>query len=218
MVPVTITAAEPVITATATDPGGNTSAFDTEAVLNAKIHSFTVESLPLGKAVLNWEVEGQNTHAYFEIEHQSPTHGFIKIGRQDKYASVNQSQLYQFEVENLAPGKHFFRVAQINEHGSRSYSRSLGLEITHHSPHQLLIPNPMTSNSSMKIRVQRTQKIQVHLLSMSGKKLSKIFSGEIEGGTYQSISLEKLSNISQGLYILSIEGINFRLNRKAIVQ
>ena len=218
VLPVTITAAEPVITATATDPLGNTSEFGVEIVLDASLNSFTVESLSFGKALLNWETEGEDPNTYFEIEHKSPTQDFLKVGEQKEYVSLNQSRLYQFEVDDLLMGTHYFRLVQINEGGLRSYSKSLELEISQDASHQLLISNPLNRNSSIQVLVQQTQAIQIDLFTMNGKKIGSLFSGEIEGGSYQKISLGRLGNVSSGLYIISMQGRGVRINRKVILE
>ncbi|MEM6806754.1 MAG: T9SS type A sorting domain-containing protein, partial [Bacteroidota bacterium] len=218
VLPVTITAAEPVLTATATDPLGNTSEFGVEIVLDLELSSFTVETLSFGKALLNWEIEGIEPATYFEIEHKSPTQDFLKLGEQKDYVSLNQSKLYQFEVDDLGVGKHYFRLVQVNEGGVRSYSKSLELEITQDASHQVWIPNPLNSNSSLRIMVQKSQSVEISLADMSGKNLGNVFTGDIEGGLYQNISLEKLGNLSQGIYVLSIKGRGFRLNRKVILE
>ncbi|MEM6802263.1 MAG: NosD domain-containing protein [Bacteroidota bacterium] len=214
----TLTAAEPVITATATDPLGNTSEFGVETILNARLSSFTVEALPLRKAQLNWETEGQDAETYFEIEHQEPNADFRSIGKQDQYISLNQSKLYQFEVEKLIPGTHHFRVVEVSTGGLRSYSKSIELEISQESSYQALIPNPINSNSSIDLMLQKSQKVDIHLLDISGKKLDKLFSGEIEEGVNQSISVSELSKFNSGIYILQIRGVDFSLNQKVLLE
>lgn len=53
---------------------------------------------------------------------------------------------------------------------------------------------------------------------MSGKKVSNLYSAEIQEGYYQSISLERLSNISKGIYVLDVKGIDFSLKKKVILK
>ncbi|MEL6590723.1 MAG: hypothetical protein AAFQ68_11600 [Bacteroidota bacterium] len=53
---------------------------------------------------------------------------------------------------------------------------------------------------------------------MEGKKIGQLFSGEIEGGSYQSISLEGLGAVSRGLYMLNIVGADFKESRKVLVE
>ena len=218
VLPITITAAEPVITATATDPLGNTSEFGGETVLNAELRAFTVEALPLDKALLNWETAEQTPNSYFEIEHQAPNTDFVIIGKQDKYVSLNQSKLYQFEAEKLIPGKHHFRVVAISIGGTRSYSKSLELEIAQVGSHQVLVQNPMSNNSVLNIRVQKTQQVQIHLLNMAGKQVRTLFMGEIKAGNYQALSLEGVGNVSKGMYVLRTKGTDFSTNQKVLLE
>ena len=189
-----------------------------EIVLDLELNSFTVEALSFGKALLNWETEGLEPATYFEIEHKSPTQEFFKLGEQKEFVSLNQSKLYQFEVEDLGVGKHYFRLVQVNEGGVRSYSKSLELEISQDGFSQVLIPNPISSNSSLRIMVPKTQNIQISLFYMSGKKVSNLYSSEVKEGYYQSISMERLRNISKGIYVLDVKGIDFSLKKKVILE
>lgn len=218
VVPATITAAQPVITSTATDPDGNTSPFGVETVLGATLYSFTVEALPLQTALLSWEIEDQQQNIYYEIEHQAPGEEFLKVGEQTAYLSYSQSRAYQFEVTNLVTGTHQFRVVQVSPGGLRSYSKIIELDLSQATPYQVLVPNPLSRGSSLQIRVDQTQNLDIYLVDMKGKRHSKLFSGESKGGSFQSISLQKLNGISRGIYVLSIEGRDFRINKKVIIE
>ncbi|MEM8887349.1 MAG: hypothetical protein AAGD28_05140 [Bacteroidota bacterium] len=90
--PVTITAAEPIITATATDPNGNTSAFGVEAVLEVEERQ---GPLAINKEEIIRFENPLNSHSQIEIRLPS-----------DRFLSVSLLSLEGREVINLYKGRY----------------------------------------------------------------------------------------------------------------
>lgn len=218
VVPVTITAAQPVITSTATDPNGNTSPFGVETVLSAEITDFSVEKLSFGSAMLTWEISDQEQSLYFEIEHQIAEGEFQKIGEQTNYISLGDTRSYEFDVNNLSSVVHTFRVIHVGQGGTRTYSKSIELDLSQSTPYQLLLANPVNSASSLRISLEQSQHTRIYLIDVNGKRLADIFSGEIEQGFFQEIPLQALENVSAGIHLLKIEGQFFNLSQKVLLK
>lgn len=218
VVPVTLTAAEPVLSATATDPAGNTSAFGIETVLDAELSSFSAEALPNRSALLNWEIPENDQPYLFEIEHHSAGEEFKQVGQQQEYLSFSESRRYEFQVKDLKAEIHHFRIVQTDQGGLRSYSKSIELDMRQNTPYQISMQNPLEAHSSMRISLERTQSLKVFLVDMKGQKVANIFSGKLEAGAFQEIPLKGLGNVSQGIYSLVILGPEFKINKKVLVK
>lgn len=218
VVPVTITAAEPVISATATDPSGNTSAFGIETVLNASFNSFTVEALTPGTAQLNWEIPEDEKSYLFEIEHHSTGNEFQKVGQQKAFTSFSSGRSYEFQVKDLRPDLHHFRLVQINPGGLRTYSKSITLDLSQRTPYQLFVENPLQAHSHIRMSLEKTQSLKIRLIDIKGREVANLYTGRIEKGSLQEIPLDALGEVSQGIYTLQILGTEFRVNKKVMVK
>lgn len=212
--PVTITAAEPIITATATDPNGNTSPFGVETVLAAEITAFSVQELENQAALLSWEIPQNQESFYFDIEHQPEGQGFQKIGEQHLYATHGQQRSYEFVLNYISPGIHYFRLLKVGLSGSATYSETRMLQVGHQSPFTLLFENPLKSNSSMSLSLEETQKVDIYLLNIQGSKVATIYSGRVEGGSSKTLRLSSLQSLSAGIYTLTVKGNYFQTNKK----
>ncbi|MEM8890562.1 MAG: hypothetical protein AAGD28_21475 [Bacteroidota bacterium] len=215
---VTITAAEPVITATATDPNGNTSAFGVEAVLTPNILSFNGREIS-GQAVeLDWVLEDSEEDVRFEIELSRDGNFFQKIGEQSQFELQAGQRLYRFSTNSLPSGSYSFRLNQKGNNGLQTYSQVIVLNIEAENLIQLRMPNPISSEGSIELMVEEDQFLKLSLLSLSGQEIRPLFSGELKAGQVQEIKLQEVGKLSSGLYLLQLRGPKSQLIKKIILE
>lgn len=217
VVAATITAAEPVITATATDPVGNTSAFGLETVLDVELNSFSVEELPKRSALLNWEISEQEQDLYFEVEHKLAGGEFQKIGEQRKYKPMLQGRIYEFTTQDLSLGTHQFRLRQMEKGGLISYSKSVELSISQDAAVQYSLENPMSSTSNLRINLQQAEIVRIYITDIKGKKAVTLYEGKINPGIQREIPMIGVKDLSTGIYMLHIQGQSFSINKKVLL-
>lgn len=216
--PVTITAAQPIVTVTATDPDGNTSPFGIEVILNAEIQDFSVAELDFQTAQLRWAFPENGENVSFRIEHQAPGQAFELIGERDDYSTQEQQRLYTFDVHDLSQGIHHFRLQKVSKTGNSTYSETLSIHLSQETPYHLVFENPIQESSVLDLRVNQTQRVAITLLDIQGKTIASIFKGNLDEGLTQRISLAELRTQSSGIYFLRIRGSFFEANRKVLVE
>lgn len=215
---VTITAAEPIITATATDPNGNTSAFGVETVLSPQVLSFSAREINEQAVELDWVLEDSEEEILFEIELSRDGNNFYKIGEKSTFELNSGKRLYTFNTASLAGGTYSFRLNQIGRNGLQSYSQTIELSIEVQNLLQLKMQNPIGLNGHIELMVEEDQFLTLSLQSISGQELSPLFSGQLKAGQVQEISLQQARNLPAGVYILNLRGPKSRLLKKIIIE
>lgn len=214
---VTITAAEPVITATATDPNGNTSAFGVETVLSPQILSFSAREINEQAVELDWVLEYSEEETLFEIELSRNGNTFQKIGEQENFELNSGKRFYQFHTASLPGGAYSFRLNQIGRNGLQTYSQVLVLNIEGQNALQVRMQNPAAPDSKIELLTEEDQFLNLSLQSLNGQEVLQLFSGELKAGQTEEISLLQAGPIPSGIYFLNLRGTKSRLVKKIII-
>ena len=215
--PITVIASEPVITATATDPDGNTSEFGVATVLDVAITAFSVQEAPDIAARLSWEMPHSYENRFFEIEHKQGQEAFTKLGEQHDFSLNQNHRYYQFDIASLAPGTHFFRLKSLNANGENSYSEILQYEHRLEKAIQIILQNPITGRETLSINLDQPQIIQVALYSLSGQQIDQLFYGDVPAYTHWKIPING-AKYSKGVYLLEVRGIYSRILQKIVIE
>ncbi|MEL6250562.1 MAG: hypothetical protein AAFR87_01020 [Bacteroidota bacterium] len=215
---VTITAAEPVITSTATDPNGNTSAFGVEAVLSPQVLSFTAREISEQAVELDWVLEDSEEEILFEVELSRDGNTFQKIGEQEQFELNSGKRLYRFNTASLPGGSYSFRLKQIGSNGLQNYSPVIVLGIEAQRQLQLRMQNPVGADSRIELLVEEDQFLHLSLQALNGQEVRRLFSGELKAGQVAEISLMKEGSLPSGIYLLTLRGPKSQLVKKIIIE
>ncbi|MEM6801232.1 MAG: T9SS type A sorting domain-containing protein [Bacteroidota bacterium] len=209
---VTITAAEPIITSTATAPNGDTSPFGVETVLFAEIQELAVKAHMGQSALLSWKIEEQEGAYSFDIEREEESK-FVKIGETDTYESVATQRIYSFTSKSLPLGKHRFRLLQKGPNGSKLYSKTVELSLEAADGISLSFENPFKAGGQLSISLQEAQRLEISLIDLQGKQLASLFSGRLEASENHKISLDKLEQLAAGMYFIKLESAQLSFHK-----
>ena len=213
----TLTAAEPIITATATDPDGNTSEFGVSTVLETDFLDFSVHQMPDLNARLVWEIPHTDEGRYFEIEHGQEQMVFTKLGEQHSFKLDQDKRIYLWDTKSLAPGMHFFRLRSKNANGDIGYSTILQFENKLEKAIRLNLRNPVQGIQTLTIGLNKAQAIEVSLYNLAGQKIDQIFYGAIPANTNWEISINA-KKYSSGIYLLEVKGSFARTLKKIMIE
>lgn len=210
---VTITAAEPIITSTATAPNGDTSPFGVETVLFAEVQELAVKANGNQQALLSWTLEEQEGAYSFDIEREDAAGGFVKIGETSSFEREATQRLYTFTSERLPLGKHKFRLLQKGPNGSSLYSKTVELSLEAADGISLSFENPFSSGSQLSISLQEEQSLELSLIDLQGRKVANLFSGRLKAAQEHKISLDKLKRLPAGIYLIKVESAYFHFHK-----
>ncbi len=153
---------------------------------------------------LLWATHSELNNALFEIERSVDATHFIKIGSQKGAFNSNSLQNYQFI--DLAPniGHNYYRLKQIDNNGQFQYSKIISV---HNEPFvgALIYPNP--AQNHIAFRGLKEINYDVKIINNLGLivKNVPIKSSQID-----------ISDLSAGIYFLSIETKNQRIIKRIV--
>jgi photosystem II stability/assembly factor-like uncharacterized protein len=151
---------------------------------------------------LHWKTSFETAGLYFEIERSSDGIIFGSIGQLAANASVAGDQ-YNFNDEHPNKGANYYRLVMIDIDGSKKYSGIILINTKSAGNLSMSIfPNPATITTSLRISGMVKGKIIVTAYDMNGRKISELYSGEVNTGNF-STSLD-LTKFSKGLYLVQV--------------
>ncbi len=154
------------------------------------------------KNILQWKTTQEQQLARYEIERQTNTGAFVKIGHIQSRGSTLLSQ-YQFIDEQPGRGKHFYRLKMIDTDGSFTYSNIVLLSNKQGGLNYSIFPNPVTEQLFIRFDEGEgvAQRYQVQLLSTTYQMVWQKTHGSIGSNQLQ---LTRPPGLPKGMYLLRI--------------
>jgi hypothetical protein len=166
--------------------------------------------------VLTWKTESEENNAGFEVQRKTES-GFEKIGFVDGKGTASRSTSYRYRAADLAYGKHMFRLRQVDRDGSASYSDEVKVKVKLDEEYDIgkPYPNPFRSRSTLDVTVRESQKVQVVLYDVLGRRVKVVHDGRLPAQETTSIRLRS-SQLSSGVYFLRVKGDAFSEVRRVV--
>lgn len=175
----------------------------------------------IDKVILTWQTATEINNYGFEIERKLAADGnnknFTKIGFVNGNGNSNLLIDYIFTDNNVKPGKYLYRLKQIDNNGNFNYSNNIEVEINNIISYKLEqnYPNPFNPETKIKYGIEKTGFVSLKVYDILGKEVTSLVNQVQNEGEYEITF--NAANFSTGIYILSLNSGNFRLNRKMIL-
>jgi SdrD B-like domain/Secretion system C-terminal sorting domain len=159
--------------------------------------------------LLNWVCE-ENDYENFVVERSANGVNFSAIGTLPYKDGVK----FEFIDNNPLQGVNYYRIKAVKS-GSVKYSNTYNLKFTGYGRVNFY-PNPAKDHLSIELKDSKSANLTVNLYSPTGQLVVQK-NYKIENGN-STISLKGLSNLSNGVYFLSVSADkNVLLNRNIII-
>lgn len=158
---------------------------------------------------LRWETASETNNAGFEVQVRDRG-SWMPVGFVDGHGTTSEAQQYSFTATEMAPGIHSLRLKQIDFDGAFEYHGEVEAEIALLETHELssAYPNPFNPTSKFAFVVAADQVVSAVLYNALGQRVSTIYSGIVEAGRVQEISVDG-SGLPSGNYIVRLLGERF---------
>ena len=170
----------------------------------------TIPNMPEFKVVfrndngmLTWTIENEINKDYYIIERSYNGTNFSKAG---SVGAVNEPGVHEYRFLDYSLPTNgietiYYRIKQKDLAGNTAVSRLVALPIATHASAVNIYPNPVISEASISITVERSQHVVARLAYKTGMHLqTKVW--EINAGS-SSLSFD-MSSYAPGSYILDI--------------
>lgn len=174
-----------------------------------------------GVAHLQWRTASETNNAGFEVQHRSPSGDrFEPLGFVESKVpggTTTTSRQYRYETEALPAGKHAFRLRQVDTDGSATLSDTIAVQVQLGSAAQVeVVPNPVRTQATLTLQVRSQQDVTARLYDTLGRRVRTLHEGPLAPQRRHAFSVQA-EELSSGLYLLQVEGEQFRETRRVTV-
>lgn len=165
------------------------------------------------KVALQWSTATEINNDRFIVEHSVNGVEFLNIGQVRGSGTTSDQKDYEFMHRRPEKGLNYYRLKQIDFDGTFEYSEVISVSINDERPGITFQPNPISSGSTLLLRLTSIQNGRLNIYNPLGAKvLERAISGE-------DTTLElPLPELPAGLYALEIITERDRFNQQLIIQ
>lgn len=161
---------------------------------------------------LSWTTTEQTGSSYFGIERSTDAKEFVQVGRVEVKGGSNETRQYHFVDMAPLPGMNYYRLRIVDLDGTFEISRLVAIDNGANSVAFALLGNPASSRE-IRFLLKNEDASYVNLYDLTGRAIR--FSLVRTGNEFV---LKPTNNLSSGLYLLSLRGVNTgALTRKVLV-
>ena len=167
---------------------------------------------------LKWQVNNNDQANYYEVQRSSDETNFETIARIDIHNANHPSEIYNaYDVQKGEVKSKYYRIRQVMQERVSYYSNVVKINM---SAKINLIdkpnPNPFKSKFVFNALLKSDNNILVTLSDQNGRKVyQKTFNGHTGAN---SLTVESLSNLTPGVYLVEIKVEDEVLHEKLIKQ
>ena len=170
-----------------------------------------------GTAKLKWDVNMNNQVEYYELQASADGNSFETIARIDPSNTSSANAMYSYTDTKAGDKIKYYRVREIMPGGTKYYSNVI--KINFGSKLQLVSkpnPNPFNSKFDLRLELKSASAVNIKLRSQNG---SLVYQRNLNGGTGDNrLTIDGLSNLSKGIYIVEITVDDEVIREKLIKQ
>ena len=187
----------------------------TNSTLPVTLKSFDA-SLLNGKVQLKWITTTERDNAAFIIERSADGLSFEAIGSVKGSGNSSIERTYTYTDNAPLNNMSFYRLLQSDNSGPQEYSLIRKVyNRTANAKRVIVSPNPITTELSAFIQLDKKQRVLITLTDMNGRRIAQINNFFDQGNTEFTIPTGMLN---KGIYLLKVSGETISETQKVIRQ
>jgi hypothetical protein len=177
------------------------------------------------RAQVQWSTASETNNAGFYVQTQSLSadsttteSAWTTLGFVEGAGTTDAPQSYQFETDKLPYGAHAFRLRQVDTDGTETTTDPVTVEVQLDRAYvvEAPYPNPSRGQATLPVTVRETQRVQVALYDMLGRRISTVHDGEVPSQDTESIQLDT-GQLASGTYFVRVRGEDFTTTERLTV-
>jgi hypothetical protein len=155
-------------------------------------------------ALLHWQTDNEINTQTFVVERSIDGRKYLTAGT---VQAVNEIGVHQYaftdkHIDRLGASVIYYRLKQVDIDGQSTYSRVLMLQVEQSANRVLCYPNPVTSETSLSITLDKAERVQVRIVDNMGNVMQVKQWNLGAGSTAVSMDMKQLTS---GLYYIEIK-------------
>ncbi len=165
-----------------------------------------------GYSSLQWKINNNDFAVEYQIERSENGKDYVTIATL-KSTKGNLAEYHYLDFDKLTSTSLFYRIKEILSNGSYLYSNVsvIATEYTNNSIDFVMSPNPVIEKISISSFCSAATIAKLNVMNMQGKM---VFSKNIQlNAGYNSFTLDNLSKLTKGAYIVNIQTDRSTVNK-----
>ncbi|MDA9555519.1 T9SS type A sorting domain-containing protein [Pelobium sp.] len=191
----------------ATNSLGANKAIVITGTLPVVLHNYNAKLLTNGDVQLNWDTYSEHNNDYFEVQTSEDGSVFSGRTRISGRGNSNTTTYYSFIDKTPIQGTNYYRLVQVDLDGKETILGIQAVNVGFKAEAEVLVyPNPFTDRIHVGFSSGKFQKATI--IDLNGRLL---VSKSIP--LNEDFVLFELTGLTNGTYILQLEGTNDKLNK-----
>ncbi len=179
--------------------------FQTASQALLPVTGFTVSATRTNNDVqVKWQTLSETNNKEFIVQKSSNGTDWTSIATVAAPGNSNNKNEYSITDQNPS-AKNYYRIQQVDFDGHFDYSNTASLYMSSITK-TATFPNPFVSTVQVNILSEETQTVTIRMQDVSGRTVEQL-KWTIQKGN-NSTSLNNLSQLPKGMYMISINGEN----------
>jgi hypothetical protein len=155
--------------------------------------------------LLEWSTASEKINKGFEIERSTSGKDFEKIGWVTGHGTSNVINSYSFTDYHVQAGVvYYYRLKQIDDNGLYEYTKTVAASISDDKVTFTISPNPYSGQTNITYRLDQTSDVTLEVVNKLGQKVTTVYKGSQEPGSYIYPFSAKSHGFSSGVYTVRI--------------
>ncbi|MEM6724798.1 MAG: T9SS-dependent M36 family metallopeptidase [Bacteroidota bacterium] len=166
---------------------------------------------------LTWSTTAEIGIQGFEIERRAENESaFSRIATTRAKGSTSSWAEYDYQDRDVVPGlRYYYRLLILEETTENTYSPVVTAQLDKDAFSLELFPQPADEHVQLTLISSTNENVRLNIVDATGK-LVRQQNLELNEG-FQQLTLD-VSSLGAGVYILQVNGTDFQMNRKLIIQ